>query len=277
MRIKVYGCRGSLPTTRDPASRYGSNTSCITLETPDQTIIMDAGSGIAQLDRLTKIFERKEKPFDILISHLHLDHIIGLTVFSKVWINSPDNLVRIYTLDRDERPLKEQIFGFFVPPYWPVSMVEFANAECVAIEENVPFQLGCFTVTPFAAAHPDKTVSFHITDGNVNIVHLLDSETSILSDNDWRMLVEYCKNADLVIFDAAYSVIDYPEKKGWGHSTIEDGFRLAKESGCKKMMFNHFGFEYSDQELEIFESQAKAQGDTFFFARDGMEFNINFI
>jgi len=271
MRVKVYGCRGSLPTTRNTASKYGSNTSCITLDTADQTIILDAGSGLAQMDRLTKIFARNGRPFEVLLSHLHLDHLIGLTVFSKVWMNSPDDLVRIYTLDRDERPLKEQIFGVFTPPYWPVSMVQFANAECIAIEAGISFKLGSFTITPFVAAHPDKTISFHITDGNITVVHLLDNEIPVLSQEQWKSLVHYCKDADLVMFDSAYAVIDYPDKKGWGHSTIEDGFKLAEASGCKKMMFTHFGFEYGDQELEIFESQAKSQGDTFFFARDGME------
>ena len=274
MRVKVYGCRGSLPTTRDIASKYGSNTSCIAVETKEQSLILDAGSGIAQMDKITKLFKRKEKPFDILLSHLHLDHLLGLTVFSKVWMNSPDDLVRIYTLGRDGRPLKEQIFGIFEPPYWPVSMTQFANVECIAIEEDIPYQIGCFTITPFGAAHPDKTTSFHITDGNFTIVYLLDSETPALSAEGWEALVKYCTNADLVVFDAAYSAIDYPHKKGWGHSTIEDGFKLAQSSGCKKMMFTHFGFEYGDQELEILEFQAKAQGDAFFFARDGMEFSI---
>ncbi|MCL2216215.1 MAG: MBL fold metallo-hydrolase [Defluviitaleaceae bacterium] len=243
----------------------------MTIETPGQTIVLDAGSGIAQMDRITKIFARNKKPFDILLSHLHLDHIIGLTVFSKVWVDSPDALLRIYTMDRDENPLKTQIFGAFVPPYWPVSMVKFANAECIAVKEDITFQLGCFSITPFGAAHPDKTISFHITDGTTSIVYLLDCETPMLSEQNWEGLVKYCKNADLVVFDSAYSAADYPDKKGWGHSTIEHGVELAKSSGCKKMMFTHFGFEYSDQELEIFESSAKSQGDTFFFAREGME------
>jgi len=243
----------------------------MTLETAGQIIILDAGSGMAQMDRLTKIFAQSGKPFDILISHLHIDHIIGLTVFSKVWINSPEELLRIYTISRDERPLKEQIFGPFVPPYWPVPMVKFANAECIEIETNVPFQVGNFTITPFTAAHPDKSTSFHITDGEKTVVHLLDNETQALSDEAWEELVNYCKNADMVIFDSAYAGIDYPTKKGWGHSTIEDGFKLAEASGCKKMMLSHHGFEYSDQELEVLEYYAKAKGDMFLFAYDGME------
>jgi len=274
VKIKVYGCRGSLPSTRETSSKYGSNTSCMTIEASGQTIILDAGSGLAQMDRLIKLFAHENHPFDIFLSHLHFDHIIGLTVFSKVWTNSPDDLIRIYTINRDERPLKEQIFGSFVPPYWPVSMPQFANAQCIEVEKDAAFPLDVFTVTPFGAAHPDKTVSFHITDGNNTVVYLLDSETPALSECDWDALVNYCKDADLVIFDSAYSAIDYPDKKGWGHSTIEDGFKLASECGCKNMMFSHFGFEYSDQELEIFESRAKAQGDEFFFARDGMEVTI---
>jgi len=271
MVVKVYGCRGSLPTAREVPSKYGSNTSCITIEVGGQTVILDAGSGIAQLDRLTKIFAPKDKPFDILLSHLHLDHIIGLSVFSIIWKSGDTSLVRIYTVNRDDRPLKEQIFGVFVPPYWPLPMVKFANAECIPVKEDIPFQLGCLTVTPFAAAHPDKTTSFHITNGKTTVVYLLDNETPMLSEDGYKALVNYCKNADLIIFDAAYSVMDYPDKKGWGHSTIEDGFKLAKDSGCKKMLFTHYGFEYSDQELEIFECQAKAEGDEFIFARDGME------
>jgi ribonuclease BN (tRNA processing enzyme) len=150
-------------------------------------------------------------------------------------------------------------------------MVELANAQCIAITEGHPLQLDTFTVTPFSAAHPDKTVSFHITDGNSSLVYLLDCETQALSEDGWDTLVGYCKNADLVVFDSAYSAIDYPEKKGWGHSTIQDGFTLARASQCKRMMFTHFGFEYSDQELEILEFQATAQDNTFLFAREGLE------
>jgi len=88
-------------------------------------------------------------------------------------------------------------------------------------------------------------------------------------------LLAYCRHADLLVFDAAYSAIDYPTKKGWGHSTIEDGFQLAAECGCKKILFTHFGFEYGDQELAIYESQVRAKGEGFIFARDGMEFMLS--
>ena len=275
MKVKIYGCRSSIPLSNNPASKYGGNTSCITLKTRGQTIILDAGSGISQMDRLTKIFADKESRFDILISHLHLDTIIGLTVFGNDRMSYQDNFMKIYTINRDSRPLKKQIFGLFAPPYWTVSMEdELVNAECIEIEEEVPFRLDYFTITPFIAAHPDKTTSFHITDGNITVLYLLDSETSTLSDKGWGLLVKHCKNADLVIFGATYPNMLHSEKKHKKHPTIEDGFKLAKDSGCKKMMFTHFDAKYSDQELETFEVCATAQGDKFFFARDNMELSL---
>lgn len=268
MNVKIHGCRGSIPVSQNSASKYGGNTSCMVLETSGQILILDAGNGLIQVNEWIKKAQ-VDKTLNILLSHLHLDHLIGLPVFSHVW--DSDNCVRIYTCDRDKRPLKEQIFGMFVPPYWPASMVHSANAECIAIKANVAFEIGPITITPFSAAHPDDTVSFHINDGDKTVVHLLDSEISMLNKQQYDTLVSYCRNADLVIFDAAYSPADYPAKKGWGHSTIEDGFKLAKDSGCKKMIFSHFSFEYGDQELEALEALAKAQGDKFTFASDGME------
>ena len=272
MRLKVYGCRGSMPTARVNASKYGSNTTCMTLESESQMIILDAGSGLAQMDRFTKVLIREDRPFNILLSHLHLDHLIGLTVFSQIWLKYAP--VKIFTLSRDERPLKEQVFSPFNPPYWPVSMTRYGNVDCIEIKYDEPFKIGSFTITPFEPAHYDKTSSFHITDGDKNVVYLVDNEMQALSGEGKEVMLNYCKNADLIIFDSAYSLVDYPEKKGWGHSSIDDGFELAELSGCKKMLFSHLSFDYCDQELELFESQVLQKSDSYYFARDGLELLI---
>ena len=269
MKIKVYGCRGTISTFRGMVSKYGGNTSCIGVEIPGQAVILDAGSGLVQLDRLTKVFARSDDPIDVLLSHLHLDHLSGLAIFGPIW--NPHDLVRIFTCSRDDRPLKEQVFAPFSPPYWPIPMADVVNAQCVEITEDVPFELGEFTVIPFLAAHPDKTISFHITYKDKKLVHLLDNEIALHTEEGYAQLVEFCRDADLVVFDAAYSPVDYPDKRGWGHSTIEEGFILADDCNCKKMLFAHHSFEYSDQELEIMESVATARGEKFIFARDGME------
>jgi len=277
MKLKIYGCRGSVPIAHSPASVYGGNTSCIVIESMGYTFVLDAGSGLSQYEadlrtQSPSYMSEINAPVDILLSHLHLDHIIGLTTFSPIWGSSAG--ARIFTCLRGKGSLKEQVFGAFVPPYWPCSMVEEANVSCIPIMAEDPLVLGPLTITPFGAVHPDATLSFHITDGKSTLVHLLDSETGLMAKKDYSQLIEYCRDADLVVFDAAYSPEDYPEKKGWGHSTIEDGFKLAGLSDCKNMLFSHFSFEYSDEALAALEARVKVMGSHFRFARDGLEIDL---
>jgi len=141
-------------------SRYGSNTSCMTLTSNGQVLVIDAGSGLAQF-----FVENKENTVntDILISHLHLDHIIGLTGFPPIW--NPNSGTKIFTLDRGSGSIKERVFGVFKPPYWPVPMPSMVHAECVALEADKTIESGNFKITPFMASHGNKTTSFYITDG----------------------------------------------------------------------------------------------------------------
>ena len=274
MKLKVYGCRGSVSMSRILSTRYGGNTSCILVEVDGNGIIFDAGSGILNLDcELKERFENypHELPFrpEILISHLHLDHIIGLTSFAPMYF--ADAKTRLYTLSRDSRPLKEQVMGAFVPPYWPVALEHFTQAEFVELHDGVSFKLDSLTITPFLAKHPDLTLSYHVTDGKKTIVHLLDNEVCGMEEPHYKRLVEFCKNADMVVFDSAYSTNDYVEKLGWGHSTVDDGVKLANDSGCKKMLFSHFSPQYSDEQLDEWVASIDKNDTRFIFAYDGME------
>ena len=278
VKLKVYGCRGTVSTSR-PSSIFGGNTSCIVIESLGHILVLDAGSGLAQFDadlraKPSNYICKHNEPIDILVSHLHMDHILGLPVFSPCWDNESAG-VRIYTcLRNDYSSLKDQVFGPFKPPYWPVPMEDLANAECIPISDETPFTIGPFTVTPFAATHPDETLSFHIDDGQNTLVHLLDNETSAMDDEFYSNLVKYCYEVDMVVFDAAYTPTDYQSKKEWGHSTIEDGYKLAEISGCKQMLFSHFNFEYTDGELIALKKQFEPYGDRFIFSHDGLEIDI---
>ena len=271
MKLKIYGCRGSIAFSHKTPSRYGGNTSCIRLDAGDRTVILDAGSGILQLEadlRAKHLDYPKKPPIDILLSHLHMDHIIGLTTFAPIW--DEDANVCIFTNSRGDQSLKSQVFGAFKPPYWPVSIEEATQADVISICDGVPFNLGALTVTPFYANHPDGTLSFRITDGSKTLVYMLDCEIASLSEEKYSALVEYCKHADAIIFDATYNEKDYRVKRDWGHSTPEHGVKLANDCGCKQMIFAHFSHEYSDDTLD---GMLRGLNDEnrFLFAYDGME------
>ena len=270
MKVKIYGCRGSAAYSRD--SFYGGNTSCIALESDDCMLILDAGSGIMKLDaELRAKFPGypNNLPFkpNILISHLHLDHIIGLVGFAPIW--SKNTGTRIFTCSRGDTALSEQVFGVFKPPYWPTPMTDASCAEMVEVSDT--FKADKFTVTPFIANHSDTTLSYYLTDGLSSVVHLLDNE--ICEKSNYDELLNYCRNADLVVFDAAYLQKDYLQKIGWGHSCVQEGIKLAEQSGCKRMLFAHFAQEYTDDDLTRLK-EIVPDGGRFIFAYEGLEIEV---
>jgi len=265
MKIKIYGCRGSAAVSRN--SRYGGNTSCMSLESNGELLILDAGSGLLALEDELAI--NPDCNINILLSHLHFDHIIGLSAFSPIW--NPAINTRVFSCSHDERPLDEQIFGTFCPPYWPVAIKDRIFAQCIPIEAGVPFKVGTFTITPFEAEHPDKTLSYHITDGHKRVVHMLDSEITHTDGSEYEHLMEHCRDADLVVFDATYSDEDYQTRKGWGHSTVKDGVYFAEKWNCRRILFSHFCRKYSDDKLDSLKKHFDAADSRFILAYDGLE------
>lgn len=277
MWIKVYGCRGSVTAPRPENSLYGGNTSCFLIESGGCFLIVDAGSGLFTLgaDLASGRLKNMRAPLNLLLSHLHFDHISGLAMFSPVFSGEPS--LRVHTCHRGApplKPLKEQVFGAFSPPYWPVALKDVATAECVPISADAPFALGRFTVTPFAAAHSDGALSFHISDGRASVVYLLDSELAGNGAPEAARLLKYCGGADLVIFDASYAHADYEANyRGWGHSTVREGVLRAREWRCGHMLFAHFSPRYSDGEIDAWASEFNGAGK-FILARDNMELYI---
>jgi len=241
------------------------------LSSGSHNLIVDAGSGILQFEHDLKNLDGQPPDLSLLISHLHLDHIVGLSTFEPAYRD--DSQLKIFTCSRGNQPLKEQIFGIFEPPYWPVSAKSITTADCIAIEADKPFNIGPFTVTAFNASHPDKTLSFHITDGHSTFVHLLDSEIGAVSPAVYKELLNYCQGADLVVFDAAYSPVDYASFKGWGHSTIAEAIQLANDSNCKRMLFAHFSQIYSDSEIDSWKTLL-SDDSKYIFAHDGLELTL---
>ena len=261
-----------------PASEvpcFGGNTTCLTLESEGEVLILDAGTGILSLEK-----ELKNKYPDypmgvpdlvVLLSHLHLDHIIGLSAFTPIC--HKEVKMSLYSFSHDDRPIKEQIFGVFRPPYWPVIIAE-ANVDCISISEGISFNIGSLTVLPFAAAHADNTYNFYITNGKSSVVYLIDCEIAALRPDSYQKLVGICKDADVIVFDAAYSPEDYEKRRGWGHSTYEDGVKLAFEANCKYMLFTHYSPEYESDEINRWSRDLESRypdKETFLFAKEGME------
>ena len=250
-------------------TQYGGNSSCTALDIDGHIVILDCGSG------LLSFFEEYKDRFvsgyklDILLSHLHLDHIIGFSMFPPVL--SPDSDIRIFTRSRNDFPLISQVFEPFKPPNWPVNIADTTKAKVIEIIDEEPFALADgITVTPFFTELHNKTSVFRI-DAEKSVVYLLDYEIRENMDKHEK-LIGFCRNSDLIILDTCFMQEDYPSRRGWGHSTIEDGKALAEASGCKRMVFSHISPIYTDKVLQA--AQDGLDKSRFQIAFDGMEMEL---
>ena len=269
MKLKIYGSRGSAGFSSKTHSEYGGNSVCTALDIDGHIIVLDCGTGLMQFYEDRKNRFKSGFKFDILLSHLHIDHIIGFSAFEPIL--SPDSDIRIFTKSRNDKPLVSQVFGIFQPPYWPINIAGITRAEMIEIVGEDPIILGDGVIaTPFFIKHHNDTVVFRI-DADKSIVYLLDYEVNENLDKHDR-LIDLCKNTDLVIFDATFLPHDYLSRRGWGHSTIEDGIALAEASGCKQMIFSHICQNYPDKVLNTVRD--KLDESRFSIAFDGLEIEL---
>ena len=269
MKLKIYGSRGSVAFFSRANLEYGGNTVCSVLDIDGHIVVLDCGTALMQFyydmkDKLGNAFK-----FDVLLSHLHLDHIIGFSTFPPIL--SADSDIRIFTRSRSEQPLASQVFGVFKPPNWPIDMAELSHAKMVEIACEESFMLNeKIKVTTFWSEHHNETVGFRI-DADKSLVYLLDYEINANSDK-YAQLVNFCKGADIAILDATYLPEDYEPRRGWGHSTFEDCITLAEASACKKMIFSHISQDYTDKVLDA--AKSRFDNSKYLFAYDGMELDI---
>ena len=87
VRVKFYGTRGSIPVSAPEFQEFGGNTTCVLVEGPERTGILDAGTGIRDLGKdLTKDPNLgNDRPCLLMFSHFHWDHIQGLPFFAPAY------------------------------------------------------------------------------------------------------------------------------------------------------------------------------------------------
>jgi len=139
------------------------------------------------------------------------------------------------------------------PPLFPVSFDNVpANISSVHFV-NETLQVDSLAVRRIPASHPNRAAGFRIEEGGRSLVYLTDNELSLRHRGglNFADYVAFCKGADLLIHDAEYLPEEYPQRRGWGHSHIEDAARLAKEAGVGVLGLFHHNQERTDEALDV--------------------------
>lgn len=259
-RIKFWGVRGSIATSGRETNRVGGNTACVEISAAGRIIICDAGTGIRPLG-ISLVRRQGRSPISahILLSHLHLDHYMGLPFFKPLYKRESNFVIAGPRTSR--MGFGEALSRAVRPPYFPISLSEMPAGIRLKTLSERPFAIGRIRVVPKPVNHPGGALGFrfYFPSGR-SLVHITDNEPDTARAK--QMLVEWMRGADILIHDAQYSIARWRGHLGWGHSPFAYPIELAREAGIARLILFHFDPQDSDRRLALMlrDAQRLAKG-----------------
>ncbi|MFC1551997.1 response regulator [Candidatus Latescibacterota bacterium] len=256
---QLWGTRGSIPVSGHKYVQHGGNTSCFTIESGDDIIIIDAGSGIRELGMV--LAPQKPRKLHVFIGHTHWDHIQGFPFFIPAYI--PGYQIAIYGASGFGKDLQSIFQGQLDSDYFPVQMEDMrAQFEFKHVSEN-PIKIGDVSVSWEYTHHPGPTLGFKVSLHNNTIGYITDNEflkgycghpEKIESHPElleqYSNLIEFISNVNTLICEAQYTNDEYLQKIGWGHSSLSNVCYLMKIANIKKWIVTHHDPSHDDEFLQ---------------------------
>ena len=280
MKIKIWGCRGSIPSPGCDTSLYGGNTTCVEVRLEDGTLlIIDAGTGIRSLGKA--ILEAGgPKKIHLLITHAHWDHVQGFPFFVPAYVEGYSIVVRGGPGVR--RSLPAFLAHQMDPPYFPVPFGDLKADFDFQKENGRSLTIGSACILPIALKHPNGGYGYKFTENGRTFVFLTDNEIGFdhpggLADGRYA---ELCRDADLLLHDGQYTQEEYRTTRGWGHSTFQAVTDLAIAAGVGRLGIFHHDPGHLDQDLDRYvegcRRRIRANGSRVdcFGSREGMEISL---
>jgi phosphoribosyl 1,2-cyclic phosphodiesterase len=273
MRLRFWGVRGSTPTPQPENLRYGGNTPCLEFRSDaGSLLISDCGSGLRMLGKsLMKEFAGRPIRANILVTHFHWDHIQGLPFFVPLYNKA--NEFQFYSYHPYEASLEDIIAGQMTNPYFPVDMNAMQAKRGYTEVASEPFQLDDFRIQPARINHPQGCLAYRVENNGKAVVIATDNEPGDPECD--RTLREIARGADILIYDSQYDHAQLQrEKKGWGHSSWEDGIEVCEEAGVKELILFHHDPDSDDPTIDEIQRRARARFPNTRAAFEVLEINL---
>lgn len=260
MKVTLWGTRGSLASPGPRTARYGGNTACVEVRAADDSlVVLDAGTGIRPLGASLGQGLRR---VDILLSHLHMDHVQGLGFFGPLY--DAETEVHLWGPPSTTLPLRERLGRYLSPPLFPVQM---RDLPCRPELHDAPigeFEAGPFAVRAELIAHPGPTLGYRLSENGRSVAYLTDHEPALGSRNfpdqpEWTSGFGIAQGANLLIHDAQYTDDEYPLHVGWGHSAISHTLAFAEMAGVDRLVTFHHDPAHDDLALDALLEHTRAK------------------
>ncbi len=251
MKVTLWGTRGSIAAPGPETAYYGGNTPCVAVEgNQGTTLVLDAGTGIR---RLGGALPCTLKRVDLLLTHLHMDHLQGLGFFAPLY--NPALEVHIWGPPSAQYDLRTRLIRYLSPPLFPVLLRDLPCKLSLHEVADGDFTIGEFCVQSELICHPGPTVGYRIVSENAVLTYLPDHEPALgvpdfPAPPKWTSGYSLAHKADLLIHDAQYSNAEYATRIGWGHSSMEHALRFAIHAKVRSFVAFHHDPAHSDKDVK---------------------------
>jgi phosphoribosyl 1,2-cyclic phosphodiesterase len=260
MDIRFWGTRGSLAKPGRTTLRYGGNTSCVEVRGVDGTlIVLDCGTGAHGLGQALLSASGPRCDGHLIISHTHWDHIQGFPFFRPVFL--PGNTWDIYAPGAPGRQVERTLAGQMHSSYFPITLAQLPATMRFHDLAEEEFAVGGIRVKTQYLNHPPHTLAYRLKSGGNVVVYAVDHEPHASNPTAWsggepsrhngdQRHVEFLADADLIIHDAQYTIAEYPQKTGWGHTPAEWAVDYAIAARAKRLALTHHDPHRDDEAVE---------------------------
>lgn len=275
MIVRLWGTRGSVASPGPETVRYGGNTACVEVRTDDALLVLDAGTGIR---RLGSSLREHQGRIDLLLTHLHLDHLQGIGFFEPCF--RPEIELHIWGPPSTTMDLHERLSRYLSPPLFPVLLRDLGSRVSLHDVPNEPFSIGSVTIRGEAVIHPGPTVGYRITSGGRTLAYLPDHEPALGAPSfpvspEWTSGHRLADGADVLIHDAQYTEAEYASRAGWGHSSMEQTWAFARQAGAHRLVTFHHDPGHADDQLDDLVANLQARdGPDVVGGREGLELSL---
>lgn len=267
LSIRFWGVRGSIACPSPHHIRFGGNTSCVEVAAGDHCFILDAGTGIRGLG---KVFQENDvRNVHLLLTHTHWDHINGFPFFRPAY--DAHRRVRVMAGHLCEQGGVQNALAVQMhDPMFPVPLDAMkAIVDFEDFEAGDHFHLFPDVVVRTAPLHhPNGATGYRIEHAGKSVCYVTDTEH--VPGKPDQSVLGLIDGADAVIYDSTYTEAEFADHIGWGHSTWNEGLRLCRMAGAKKLVVFHHEPDHNDVFMQNLEDEVGRQNANIVVAREGM-------
>ena len=268
LSVRIWGVRGSVSTPDADTARYGGNTSSLQVDCSGRSLLLDAGTGLRYLGN--QLHDQGETlDLDLLLTHTHFDHVCGIPFFKPFF--DPGNSFRLWAGHLSpELALKNVLEDMMIAPLFPVPPGIFSASvqyRDFLAGETLGFDPG-IRVRTAPLNHPNGATGYRIEHGGHSVCYLTDTEHDPGALD--RNILDLIQGADLAIYDSTYTDEEFPKRIGWGHSTWEEGCRLADAASVETLVIFHHDPDHDDNFMDGVARAAEARRPGTIVAREGL-------